>query len=657
MITKTTFGTPYRTDAITVPVEETGTISHFQVTLSGTGLQFTCPLRPGDLVWGLGETMGRVNKRGGRYISFNTDTAEHEDSNPSLYASHNFLILDGEIHFGIFFDTPGRVVFEIDYKDSGLIRVQCDSGDLSVYQIEEDSAYAVVRTFLKAIGPSYIPPLWAFGFCQSRFGYKCQQDFRDVVAGYKAAGIPLDAICMDIDYMDRYIDFTAHPKRFPDLKAFAAEMAQKGIHLVPIVDAGIKVEPGNEVYESGVRENIFCRNKEGGLFQAAVWPGMTHFPDFLDSRGRNWFGRQYAFYTENGIEGFWNDMNEPAIFYSEYAKQPGKLSFLLDMIFAKQRKEKKTRELLRDYKSFFHQIDGHRVCHYDVHNLFGYMMTRASSEGLQKLLDHRFLLFSRSSYIGAGRYGGIWTGDNSSKWEHLMLNVRHMPSLNMCGFLYSGADTGGFMGSCNRELLLRWLAFSVFTPLMRNHSSNFSKPQECYRFGDPADFRSIINLRYRLVPYLYSEYMKAALTGDMLIKPLAFEFPGDEVCREIEDQLLVGESVMIAPIVTPGTTRRSVYLPEKMTMVKYDGQRFHCTSAEPGEMVIEAELNQVVFFLRRGKLLPVAEPAGNTAQIDWSKLTLLGDGDTYALYADDGLTREYTLDNLRLLKRDAAGNF
>ena len=651
MIVKTVFGEPIQTDAITAPVETVDQVKYFRAVREEKSITFTYPLGPDDIVWGLGETMGRVNKRGGRYISFNTDTAEHVDSNPSLYASHNFLIIDGAIRFGIFFDTPGRVTFEIDYCHSGEIRVICDTADVTVYQIENDTAYAIVRDLLGAVGRCYLPPLWAFGYGQSRFGYKCEQDFRDVVAGHKNAGVPLDWICMDIDYMDRFIDFTVNQENFPDLKAFSAEMAADGIHLVPIVDAGIKIEPGNAVYEEGVKQGHFCRNKEGGYFQAGVWPGMTHFPDFLDPKAREWFGGQYKFYTDRGIEGFWNDMNEPAIFYSEYTKGPKKLNFILDILFGKFRKEKKARDLIRDYKSFFHNVDGKRVCHYDVHNIFGYLMTRATSEGLEKLLDHRFLLFSRSSYIGASRYGGVWTGDNSSTWEHLMLSIRHMPSLNMCGFLYSGVDTGGFMGDTTRELLLRWLAVSVFTPLMRNHTGNFTRQQECYQFGDTADFKSIISLRYRLLPYIYSEYMKAALTGDMYIKPLAFRFPADDRASQIEDQLIVGGSLMMTPIVKEGATSRTVYLPEDMTQVRYDGEQFTCTPVTKGERTIEVKLNEVVFFVLKDQLVPIGKPITNTAEYDVAELTLLGDGKTYELYTDDGLTRDCSMKNVKVIER------
>jgi alpha-glucosidase len=278
------------------------------------------------------------------------------------------------------------------------------------------------------------------------------------------------------------------------------------------------------------------------------------------------------------------------------------------------------------------------------------MMTRATSEGLTRLLPHRFLLFSRSSYIGASRYGGVWTGDNTSKWEHLMLNIRHAASLNLCGFLYSGADTGGFMGNCTRELLLRWLAFSVFTPLMRNHTGKFTRNQEAYQFGDTADFRSILCLRYRLLPYLYSEYMKAALGSDMFIKPLSFLYD-DPVTYPIEDQLVVGDSIMIAPVVREGATQRQVYLPEDMIQVRWDGREFATAPMVKGWHTVAVALWEVVFYIRKGKLLPIGKAIANTAEYDPEHLELLGDGESYALYTDDGLTRDCSLENVRILRK------
>ena len=649
MITKVLFGTVYPTEAVVVPVEQTRELRYFAAEKKDDQLVFVCPLDADEVVYGLGETTGPMNKRGGRYISFNSDTADHSDANPSLYASHNLLVLEKR-GYCVFFDTPARAVFEIDYRGSGEIRVSCCE-NVAVYQVEAGTAYEAVKEFLAAVGPAYLPPRWAFGYGQSRYGYQCEQDFRQVVDGYQNAGIPLDYICMDIDYMDGYRDFTVDASKFPDLKGFAGELQDRGIRLVPIVDAGIKVDPGERVYEEGVQKGYFCTNVQGGLFRGGVWPGMTHFPDFLNPAARRWFGLQYRFYTDMGIEGFWNDMNEPALFYTEYTKGPKRMEQILNFIFPRLRREARDRGAIRDYHYIFHQVDGKRICHYDVHNIYGGNMIRSTSEGLHELLDHRYLVFGRSSYIGTGRYGGVWTGDNTSCWEHIMLNLRHMASLNMCGFLFSGADTGGFMGNCTRELLLRWLAVSAFTPLMRNHSSKGTRAQEAYQFGDPDAFRSIISLRYRLLPYLYSEYMKAALRSDMYIKPLAFGFPEDEKVKNIEDQLLVGESIMITPIVTKGKPKRRVYLPADMIMVRYDGKDFSCTPAGKGELEIEVQLHEVVFFVLDGKLLPVGPAVTNSKDVTAEDLRLLGNGTAYEFYWDDGLTRDCTQNNIRLLRK------
>ncbi len=647
MITQYTYGTPIETFAVVSDVPEGNQLPYFS-QVSDSPLTFQTQLGTNDIVYGLGETMHGINKRGYRYISFNYDDPCHTDEMPSMYGSHNLIVVDGSTVFGAFFDTPSRVVFDVDSTGDGILSVCCEQPGLRLYLIEGTDAYDVVRQFLGIIGRSFLPPLWAFGYGQSRWGYKTEKEIGRVVYHHQKEEIPIDYLCMDIDYMDRYIDFTVNPKRFPDLARFTAEMREQGLHLVPIVDAGIKVEPGNRVYEEGVQNHYFCTNREGTNFQAAVWPGMTHFPDFFRASVRAWFGRQYKFYTDMGLDGFWNDMNEPAIFFTEYRKQNDKPDL------ARGDPEQPTRHIA-DFKDFFHCLeDGARVSNYQVHNLYGGLMTRASSEGLDQLLDKRYLLFSRSSYIGAHRYGGIWTGDNASTWKMLRQNVYHMPSLNMCGFLFSGADTGGFNGNTNRELLLRWLAVSAFTPLMRNHTSLGTRKQECYRFKTPADFRSLISLRYRLLPYLYSEYMKAALRQDMLIRPLAFDFPRTERVRLIEDQLLIGESLMIAPVLEKGAEGRTVFLPAPMTEVRWNGVDFLCEEAEAGERLISVPLNEVVFYIRKGTLLPVARcTPNNTAELDLTDVELLGTGTKYCQYRDDGYTKDCTLENCVNLKKES----
>lgn len=647
MITKWISGTPYQLDAVVAEVPAADSAVGLNVAEDGKGLHFVRLLNPQDQVFGLGETTKGMNKRGSRMIMYNSDNPHHKPETLSLYGAHNFVVVTGDSHWGFFFDTPARVIFDVDVNGSGLLDVRCESRDLAVYSIQGTSAKDVAGQFLKIIGRSYIPPLWAFGFGQSRWGYKSKRDFRNVAEGYRKNGIPLDYICMDIDYMDRFIDFTYHPKRFPDFPAFRQEMMEQGIRLVPIVDAGVKVEPGNPVYEEGVAGNYFCKNKEGKDFQAAVWPGMTHFTDFFQPEAREWFGQKYKFYTDQGVEGFWNDMNEPAIFYSEYTP-------------VKQRKDSipgsdglyQPDVHVSDYVNFFHKVDGKTVVHNDVHNAYGYLMTRAAGEQLDKLMDKRYLLFSRSSYIGAHRYGGIWTGDNTSSWQNLQMAVCQMPSLNMCGFLYIGTDIGGFGGNSNRELLLRWLAFGIFTPLMRNHAALGTRKQECYRFAKPEDFRAVISLRYRLMPYLYSEYMKAATRQELYFRPLAFDFPEDKAASAIEDQLMVGDSIMIAPLMEKGKKERRVYLPENMTQVTYDGTGFRVTPVKAGWITVTAQLNEVVFFIRKGKLVPIAKMAERIEEIDLANVSLIGDGTRYEQYLDDGQTKDYSADHIRILKSD-----
>ena len=262
-------------------------------------------------------------------------------------------------------------------------------------------------------------------------------------------------------------------------------------------------------------------------------------------------------------------------------------------------------------------------------------------------------MFSRSSYIGMHRYGGIWMGDNKSWWSHLLMNLKMLPSLNMCGILYTGADLGGFGADTSRDLVLRWLALGVFTPLMRNHAAKGTREQECYQFEQIEDFADVIKVRYRLLPYLYSEFMKAALRDDMMFRPLAFDYPEDEIARHVEDQLMLGHEVMIAPVVEQNAIGRSVYLPEEMTFLKFlpDGTIAQ-ERLSAGMHFIKVALNEVPMFVRSGYCVPIGAPAMYTDAIDMETLELYGDaGSSYELYTDDGLTMHAEQDGKTQLLR------
>ncbi len=650
MITKHTYGNPFNTEAVVEAVPNAEDAPAYGSVSLEKGFAFSYTMAAQDIVYGLGEAIRGINKRGHLYVSNCSDTPDHLEDMASMYGAHNFLIIDGEETFGLFFDYPTAITFDIGYTLQDKLTVSCEEADLDLYVIDGENAYDIVKQFRKIIGRSYIPPKFAFGFGQSRWGYTTADDFKNVVKGYRENHIPMDMLYMDIDYMESYKDFTVNEKNFPDFKAFVDEMKAQDIHLVPIIDAGVKIEEGYDVYEEGVENNYFCKREDGSDFAAAVWPGRTHFPDVLNKEAREWFGGKYETLISQGIDGFWNDMNEPAIFYSDEGLAKYK-EFLQtyqndkdDQIpfFAVQYLPKTLSNSPEDYKRFYHNVDGKMVRHDKVHNLFGYNMTRAAGEAFEKISpDKRILMFSRSSYIGMHRYGGIWTGDNKSWWSHLLLNLKMMPTLNMCGFLYTGADLGGFGANTTRDLLLRWLALGIFTPLMRNHSAIRTRDQECYRFENVEDFRHVIGIRYRLIPYLYSEYMKAALNDDMYFKPLAFDYPKDEMAREIEDQLMLGNEVMIAPVYTQNASGRYVYLPEEMKFVKFmpDGSIYEETLPQ-GSHFVKIALNEVSMFIRKGKCVPVVDVAESVNKIDMGTLRYIGyENAEYDLYEDDGISR------------------
>ena len=689
MIQKYVYGKPFSTEAVVTEVAAgEGTPAYGRIETE-QGFCFTYIMEETDIVYGLGEANRGLNKRGYCYISDCTDDPNHTEDKRSLYGAHNFIVVSGKETFGLFFDYPSAMTFDIGYTRMDTLQVSCAESGLNLFVIDGGSPYDIVKQFRKIIGRSYIPPKFAFGFGQSRWGYKTKEDFRKVADGYRENNIPLDMVYMDIDYMQDFKDFTLNEKNFPDFPEFVQEMKDKNLRLIPIIDAGVKIEDGYNVYEEGVKNRYFCQREDGSDFVAAVWPGDTHFPDVLNDEARAWFGDKYRILTDQGIEGFWNDMNEPAIFYSPEGIEElkGLLKHFLEnddhnsgvnagtlavaptsdtndsaeqdidsgaSIWPLMGKIGGLANSKEDYRRFYHIVNGEKIRHDKVHNLFGYHMTRAAGEAFERIdPEKRFLMFSRSSYIGMHRYGGIWMGDNKSWWSHILLNLKMLPSLNMCGFLYTGADLGGFGADTTRDLLLRWLALGVFTPLMRDHAAAGTRDQECYQFEDLDDFRHVVGVRYRLIPYLYSEYMKAALNDDLYFKPLAFVYPEDSMAVQVEDQMMLGNEIMIAPVYTQNARGRYVYLPEEMKFVKFlpDGSISEEVLGK-GHHYVEIALNEVPMFIRSGKCVPVAEAAEYVDALDTEHLTMLGyAGSEYTLYEDDGVGKEYEKEeNYRTLK-------
>ena len=660
-IRKFRFGTPIDTDATVLDIqteppealEACGCGLSWEKPEEG-GISFSFQMAEEDILFGLGETVRGQNKRGHRYISWNTDEVSHTEWKASLYASHNLLVVFGPGKlFGLFLDDPGRVVWDLGYTRKDKAEIVSENGSLDLYILEGGSLKEIARTFRRLTGRSYVPPRWAFGYIQSRWGYASEEEVRQVVRAHRERHIPLDGVCMDIDYMDRFRNFTWNREAFPDLKAFCREMREERIHLVPIIDAGIRQEEGYDAYDSGKAEDAFCRKTDGSLFTAAVWPGMCCFTDFLNSRARAWFGGLYRPLLEAGIDGFWNDMNEPSLFYTEE-----RLNAAFEKAVAQRARPEDYEGMWtlksafnsvesnpEDFCLFWHQTDdGRKIRHDRVHNLYGAGMTRASAEGFRAFdPKRRVLLFSRSSYIGAHRNGGVWMGDNISWWSHIELALHMLPGLNLCGFLYCGCDLGGFAGDTTEDLMERFLQLGVFLPLMRNHSALHTREQEVYRFSSAETMRKTITVRYALIPYLYSEFMKAALEDGMFFRPLAFDYPGDPRAVRTEDQLMLGGECMIAPVYQQNAWGRYVYLPEDMLMIRFrSAGDYDLVPMEKGDHYIPLKLEEFPLFVRRGCFIPLDESeAENTDGLQKRPFRMVGwdaEEAVYSLYTDDGVS-------------------
>ena len=629
MIRKYRYGTPFNTEALTEKIETTEGVLPYGEVSQEEGFVFTYIMDEDDIVYGLGEANRGINKRGYCYISNCTDDPVHTEDKRSLYGAHNFIIVSGKTTFGLFFDYPSKLTFDIGYDREDTLRVSCENADLDIYVLEGENAYDIVKQFRHVIGRSYIPPKFAFGFGQSRWGYTTKEDFRTVAKGYRENHIPIDMIYMDIDYMQSFKDFTVNEENFPDFPEFVQEMDDQDIRLIPIIDAGVKVEPGYEIYEEGVKNNYFCKREDGSDFVAAVWPGDTHFPDMLNPEARKWFGDKYRFLIEQGIEGFWNDMNEPASFNGPL---PDDVQF--------------------EYGA-----------HEKVHNIYGHFMAKATYEGLAKNDGgKRPFVLTRAAYAGSQKYCGGWTGDNHSIWAHIALSLEQVCNLSVSGLAMCGSDIGGFGSDTTPELLVRFYEAAVFVPFFRNHSAMGTRRQEPWQFDETTidAVRKTVKLRYRFIPYIYDLAHECEKTGAPIVRPLVYEYPADKHVRNISDEYMLGSFVLVAPVIAPGNEAREVYLPDGDWYDYYTGEKY-----SGGRYILaDAPLDKVPVFIKAGAIIPVADgEIRSTEDITEDKISILtypGKG-SFVHYQDDNETFayrdgaynavEYTLDGDKLEKK------
>lgn len=633
MITKYTLGTPIKTEAVVKNFESDKILQFpFLHSQSPKNFSFEFKMEKSAIVYGLGETVRGINKRGWVYESYCSDDPFHTETKSSLYAAHNFIIYSGSTCFGIFIDFPSRIRWDLGYTESSKSIITIDGNDFDIYVIDAPTPLEIVKEFRGAIGKSYIPPFWSFGFQQSRWSYPDKATVDSIIENYNKAKIPLDCVYLDIDYMERYKDFTVDNEKFPDFANYVQQKKNEGIHLIPIIDAGIKKEDGYDIYEEGKQNDYFCKTPDGKDFEGGVWPGIVGFPDFMRKDVREWFGKKYLRLTDMGIDGFWNDMNEPAIFYTDdglkkavdMAVEAKGKNLDVQSFFALKNAFASLSNNGNDYKNMCHTVNGKQVSNDVVHNLYGCNMTKSAGEFFEKEFGKgKILMFSRSSYIGCHRTSGIWFGDNHSWWSHILLCLKMLPSANMCGFLYCGADLGGFNENATRDLVLRFLALGVFTSLMRNHAACGTRNQECFSFENTDEFKNVVEVRYRLIPYLYKTFCKASEENTLIFRPLSFDYPDDKIARECETQLMLGDECMICPVYEQNKQGRYVYLPEDMTFVKLSGQKVCSKPMAKGLHYIDVALDEVPLFIKQNKQIPLCASAMRTTLLDTEKIVMI----------------------------------
>lgn len=578
-------------------------------------------MQPESHFYGLGEKSSFLDKRGERYTNWNTDVfAPHLPEIEALYESIPLLIhMHGDLSYGLFLDNTGRSDF--DMRSHGIaFTIGCSTGAYDIYFINGPEMKDVVKRYTTLTGRIALPPKWAIGYHQSRYSYMNQQEVLQLARTFREKNIPCDVIYLDIHYMDEYRVFTFDPVNFPDPQKMISELGELGVRIVPIVDPGVKKDPKYEVYKEGVLDKHFCRRLEGDIFFGEVWPGISAFPDFSDSRTAEWWGDLHKYYTDLGIQGIWNDMNEPAVF-----------------------NESKTMDL-----DVMHFNNGRPVTHEEYHNMYGMMMSKATYEGLAEHMGgERPFVLTRAGYAGIQRYAAVWTGDNRSFWEHMAMAMPMVLNMGLSGLAFSGPDIGGFAHHTSAQLLVRWTQMGVFFPYCRNHSSIGTLRQEPWSFGEEVEgiLREFIGLRYRWMPHLYNLFHEAEKCGLPVIRPLVLEYPRDPHVTNLCDQFLLGENVLIAPVYRPDTDHRSVYLPEGRWIDYWDGE-VH----EGGRHILAAApLHIMPMYVKAGSF--TAEGPLKQYALEETEETVIfhlygaeaagGFSAAYSLYEDDGHSFSY----------------
>ncbi len=564
-------------------------------------------------IYGLGDKMAPMNRRGYSYVNTNTDDSNHQDELfPSLYKSINYLLVRSfDRFFGLYF--PSTYAYEYDLAKASLneVKVGLRKDYLDFYLFYGDDPKQITSAYSLLVGHPYFIRMKMLGNQQSRWSYEDEKMVREVAKQYKKFDLPLDYIHLDIHHMDGYRDFTVDKTRFPDLAKLADDLKRQGIGLVTINDAGIKVDPDYEIYAKCVENGWEAKNPDGTSFIGRVWPGDSIFPAYSNKGCREFFfDKAKEFVATYHVDGIWNDMNEP---HSFTGPLPDEVTF---------------------------DVDGKKREFAEYHNAFPEGMVRCFDEVYSEA-NRRPYVFTRACMATTAKYAFAWNGDNFSLWHHLGLSIPQILSMSLSNFMIDGVDIGGFGGDGNKELLIRWCEGNILMPFFRNHSSLHTKAQEPYAYDkETVDiYRKYLEFRYRMIPYLYTLTHRVSTLGEMMVRPLFYNYPEDKETYEINDEYMVGDALLLAPIVNQGQTVRAIYLPEGIWHDYFTGETY-----EGGRYIMmKLALDETAVFVKDGSILPEFDGLKyiDKKQIHRITYRVFGENADGFLYEDDGDSLNY----------------
>lgn len=590
----------------------------FGTSWVGTEVTTYKTLQPGEQFLGLGEKTGHLNKRGEAYVNWNTDNPNYDSNSDPLYASIPFYMgLHNGLKYGIFLDNTYRTVFNFAASNDRFSYFSADDGEMDYYFIHHEKVADIIKSYTWLTGRMEMPPIWSLGYQQCRWSYTPDTEVLDIAATFRQKKIPADVIYLDIHYMDAYKIFTWHPENFHNPEELLSKLKALDFHTAVIVDPGIKVEEGYQAYDEGIAYDHFVKYPDGKPWTAQVWPGWCHFPDFTNQDTRTWWGEKFMGYVNLGIDGFWNDMNEIATWGQQ---PPSMIEF---------------------------NREGEKTTYREAKNIYGMQMARSTYEGTKKLMNgRRPMNITRAGFAGLQRYTAIWTGDNQATDEHMLLGVRLVNNLGLSGVSFTGSDVGGFGGNATPDLFARWVQIGAFTPFFRGHSAINTASAEPWVFGEYTEriARNYIQLRYNLLPYVYTNMRESTLTGMPMNRSLAIDYTHDEKVFWwiYENQFMFGPSMLIIPVESTKQITKA-YLPQGGWYDFYTDEYLMGKQ----EITTACPIDKLPVFVKAGSIIPMQSPVQNTSEKPSDTLMVhlyhaeSSNDVEWTFYEDDGETYQY----------------